>query len=202
MAAMTFKVLGISGSLRADSHNSRLLESASRVLPGDAELEVYTGLRDLPIYDEDIDDVDVPVAAVAALREAIAAADAVFFVTPEYNGSIPGGLKNLVDWASRPAGKASLRGKPVAAISASPGQYGGVWAQADLRRVLSITGARVVDAEFAVSRVHDVREANEGDPLAADQEGALAKLLETLVEEARINASLATEPAAQAQAAA
>lgn len=201
MAARTLKVLGISGSLRADSHNSRLLESASRVLPGDAELEVYTGLRDLPHYDEDVDDVENPAAAVAALREAIASADAVLFVTPEYNGSIPGGLKNLVDWASRPAGKASLRGTPVAAISASPGQYGGVWAQADLRRVLSITGARVVDAEFAVPRVHEVFE-ELGDPLAPDQESALAEVLETLVEEARINASLATEPAASAQVAA
>lgn len=191
MATGTLKVLGISGSLRADSHNSRLLESASRVLPGDAELEVYTGLRDLPHYDQDLDDIDNPEAAVASLRSAIVDADAVLFVTPEYNGSIPGVLKNAVDWASRPAGKAPLRGKPAVAISSSPGQFGGVWAQADLRRVLSITGARVVDAEFAVAKVHDVREANEGDPLAADQEAALAELLETLVEEARINASLA-----------
>lgn len=183
------KVLGISGSLRQGSHNSRLLESASRVFPGDAELEVFDGIRDLPHYDEDIDDIENPEPSVARLRAAIAEADAVLFVTPEYNGSIPGALKNAIDWASRPANKGALRGKPVAALSASPGQFGGVWAQADLRRVLSITGSRVIDVEFAVPKAHEVQEAH-GDVLASDREVELAEILETLVEEARINADL------------
>lgn len=190
------KVLGISGSLRQGSHNSRLLESASRALPGDAELEIFDGIRDLPHYDEDIDSIEAPDLAVTRLREAIAEADAVLIVTPEYNGSIPGALKNAIDWASRPAGKGALRGKPAAALSASPGQFGGVWAQADVKRVLGIAGARVVDAEFAVAKVHDVREQH-NDALAPDRESELAEILETLVEEARINASLK-----QAQAAA
>lgn len=183
------KVLGFSGSLRQGSFNSRLLESASRVLPGDAELEVFDGVRDLPHYDEDIDSIDSPDLAVTRLRDAIAGADAILFVTPEYNGSIPGALKNAIDWASRPAGKGALRGKPAVALSASPGQFGGVWAQADLKRVLGIAGARVVDVEFAVSKAHEVHQ-EQGDVLASDREAELAEILETLVEEARINASL------------
>ncbi|MGB1583081.1 MAG: NAD(P)H-dependent oxidoreductase [Solirubrobacterales bacterium] len=185
------KVLGFSGSLRQSSHNSRLLESASRVLPGDAELEVFDGVRDLPHYDEDIDGAGSPDPAVARLREAIAGADALLFVTPEYNGSIPGALKNAIDWASRPAGNGAIRNKPAVAISASPGQYGGVWAQADLRRVLAIAGARVIDAEFAVPKAHEVR-AQHDDVLAPDQEAALAEILETMVEEARVNAATAS----------
>ncbi len=189
------KVLGFSGSLRQGSHNSRLLESASRVLPGDAEIEIFDGIRDLPHYDEDIDDIGHPDPAVARLREAIAGADALLFVTPEYNGSIPGALKNAIDWASRPAGKGAVRNKPAVAISASPGQYGGVWAQADLRRVLSIAGARVVDEEFAVSKAHEIREQHD-DVLAPDQEGPLAEILETMIEEARVNAAAANAPLA------
>ena len=186
------KVLGFSGSLRAGSYNSQLLESARRVLPADAELEIFEGLRHIPPYDEDFDDHADPHPAVRHLRESIAQADALFFVTPEYNGSIPGVLKNAIDWASRPANESVLKGKPVAAISSGTGQYGGVWAQADLRRVLGITRARVIDAEFAVPRVHEVLDEH-GDVLHRDEEHALAEILGLLVEEARINAALAAE---------
>lgn len=188
------KVLGISGSLRKDSYNTLLLEHAREALPSDASLLIWNGLRDLPHYDQDEDNIDDPHHVVAHLRAAIAEADAVLFVTPEYNGSIPGVLKNAIDWASRPKGEAALKGKPVAAIGASTGQFGGVWAQADLRRVLGIAGARVVDMEFAVPKVHEAHESEHGI-VNAEAQPELERVLEELVEQARINASLAEKRA-------
>jgi chromate reductase len=143
------QILGISGSLRRGSYNTRLLHAAAELLPEDAELAVWEGLKEVPPYDED-DDVDPAPAAVAALRAALAGADAVLFATPEYNSSVPGQLKNAIDWASRPVATNVLRNKPVATIGASTGAFGAVWAQAELRKVLAATGARVVDAELGV----------------------------------------------------
>src|SRR3989440_10470003 len=144
------RVLGISGSLRRDSHNTKLLRAAGELVEAEgAEFEVFDGLKAIPPYDEDDDVGDGP-AAVARLREAIAGADAVLFATPEYNSSIPGVLKNAVDWASRPIATNPLRNKPVAVIGASTGMFGAVWAQAELRKVLAATGARVAEAELAV----------------------------------------------------
>jgi chromate reductase len=145
------RVLGLSGSLRRDSHNTRLLLLAGRLLPPGAELELYEGLKAIPPYDAD-DDVEPAPAAVADLREAIAAADAVLVATPEYNGSLSGVLKNALDWASRPVGESVLRFKPVAVIGASTGMFGAVWAQAEARKVLSTIGARVIDREVPVAR--------------------------------------------------
>src|SRR6266852_2888511 len=143
------KVLGISGSLRRDSYNRSLLLAASGLLSDDVEFELYDGLKAVPPYDEN-DDVDPAPAAVAHLRDAIAGADAVFFATPEYNASVPGQLKNAIDWASRPLATNVLRNKPVAVVGASTGAFGAVWAQAELRKVLAATGARVVEGEVAV----------------------------------------------------
>jgi len=148
------KVLGISGSLRRDSYNRSLLLAASGLLSDDVEFELYDGLKAVPPYDED-DDVDPAPAAVAHLRDAIAGADAVFFATPEYNASIPGQLKNAVDWASRPLATSVLRNKPVAVVGASTGAFGAVWAQAELRKVLATAGARVVEGEVAVGHAHE-----------------------------------------------
>ena len=148
-------VLGISGSLRRDSHNTRLLRAAGLLveeLGGDFEL--FDGLRSIPPYDEDDDIGDGP-PAVARLREAIDSADAILFATPEYNSSIPGVLKNAVDWASRPHNESPLRNKPVAVIGASTGMFGAVWAQAELRKVLGSAGARVADVELAVGHAHE-----------------------------------------------
>jgi chromate reductase len=186
------KVLGISGSLRGDSYNSRLLASASRVLPGDAELETMPAqwLRELPHYDEDYDTPDLNDPRVNRVRQAITGADAILWVTPEYNGGLPGVIKNVLDWASRPQATAAVKGTPSAVIGASTGSFGGVWAQDQLRKSLSIARARVVDGEFAVARAHEVLEEHD-DVLKADEETALAEILEALVEEARINASLA-----------
>src|ERR687888_2700954 len=132
------RVLGISGSLRRDSYNSGLLRAAADVLPSGVDLEVFDGLKAIPPYDAD-DDTELAVAPVTALREAIAAADAVLIATPEYNASIPGVLKNALDWASRPFPDNVLRNKPVAVIGASTGMFGAVWAQAEARKVLAST---------------------------------------------------------------
>jgi chromate reductase len=146
------RVLGISGSLRRDSYNTTLLRSAEALLPASAELVTYDDLKAIPPYDADDDDPERPLPAVGELREAIADADAILIATPEYNGSISGVLKNAIDWISRPAGQSVLRYKPVAVVGASTGQFGGVWAQAELRKVLGIVGARVIDRELPVAR--------------------------------------------------
>jgi chromate reductase, NAD(P)H dehydrogenase (quinone) len=143
------RILGISGSLRRDSWNSKLLRSAQELLPGDAELEIWDGLKAVPPYDED-DDVEPAPEAVARLRAAIAVADGILFATPEYNSSVPGQLKNAIDWASRPEATSVLRNKPVAVVGASTGAFGAVWSQAELRKVLARTGARVVEEDVAV----------------------------------------------------
>src|SRR3954451_21371982 len=147
-------VLGISGSLRRDSHNTALLRFAGELFEAEgAEFEIYDGLRDLPAYDEDEDGANAP-EAVARIRAAVAGADAVFFTTPEYNSSIPGALKNAIDWLSRPIATNPLRNKPVAVIGASTGMFGAVWAQAELRKVLATVGARVIAGEVALGHAH------------------------------------------------
>src|SRR5579859_3791732 len=120
-------ILGISGSLRAASHNTALLRAAAELAPAGVEFELYKDLESLPPYNEDRD-TDQPPAEVVRLREAISRADAVLFATPEYNTTIPGQLKQVVDWGSRPYGDGSaLWGKPVAAIGASVTDYGAMW---------------------------------------------------------------------------
>ncbi len=145
------RILAVSGSLRRGSHNTSFLRAAGELLGPDDTLELWEGLRDVPPYDQD-DDVDPAPPAVAALRAAVASADAVLIATPEYNSSIPGSLKNALDWASRPLATNAFRNKPVAVIGSSIGMFGAVWAQAELRKVLAAMGARVADVEIAVGR--------------------------------------------------
>ncbi len=115
-------------------------------------MELYGGLESLPPYNEDRD-TDFPPAAVAEMRREVAEADALLISTPEYNGTMPGQLKQLVDWASRPYGpSAALYGKPVAVVGASVTDYGALWAQDHLRKALGIAGARVVDVDLPVGR--------------------------------------------------
>jgi chromate reductase len=159
------KVLAISGSLRRDSHNTQLLRAAAELLPDGVELELWDSLKDVPPYDED-DDIEPAPEAVAELRDAIAGADAILFATPEYNHSLPGQLKNALDWASRPLATNPLRNKPVAVVGASMGAFGAVWAQAELRKVLAATGARVVEGEVAVG--HAQQRFDEDGRLADD----------------------------------
>ena len=173
------RILGISGSLRRDSHNTRMLRGAAALLPEGVELELFGQLGAIPPFSED-DEHETP-PAVAALKRAIAGADAVLVATPEYNGSIPGVLKNALDWVSRPVAENPLRGKPVAVIGASTSLFGAVWAQAETRKVLSTIGARVVDREIPIAQAEDALGAD-GLPLEDDAreliEATLTELLE------------------------
>ena len=148
------RILGISGSLRKDSHNTALLRAAAELLPPGVEFELFDGLRDVPPYDADEDAPGLHAPGVVALKEAIERADAVLISTPEYNHSIPGVLKNALDWASRPVADNVLRGKPAAVVGASTGLFGAVWAQAEVRKVLAAIGADVVDRELPVMQAH------------------------------------------------
>jgi chromate reductase len=174
------RILGISGSLRRDSHNTNLLRAAAETAGPDVDFELYDGLKAIPPYDED-DDVEPRPAAVASLTDAIENADAVIFATPEYNSSIPGQLKNALDWVSRPVATNALRNKPVIVVGASTGAFGAVWAQAELRKVLAALGARVFDIELPVPHAH-TRFDETG--LTDDEiRNSLAEAIETLVAE-------------------
>ncbi|WP_372790975.1 NADPH-dependent FMN reductase [Paraconexibacter sp.] len=175
------KILGLAGSLRAGSHSSRLLDAAGAALPAGAELDVWEGLRDLPAYDQDLEAMETP-EPVAALREAIRQADALVIVTPEYNASVPGALKNAIDWASRPRATTALQSKPVAVLSHSPGQFGGLWAAEDLKRILKITGARPLEASVSVPQIDAALPDGATALTDPDLQGALEAVLEELTD--------------------
>ena len=177
------RILAISGSLRPGSHNTSLLRAAGKLLSPLDTLELWDGLREVPPYDQD-DDVEAAPAAVTSLRAAVAAADAVLIATPEYNSSIPGALKNALDWASRPIATNVFRNKPVAVIGSSAGMFGAVWAQAELRKVLAAMGARVAEVEVAVGRAQD-RFDEHGNLLDDDVRDLLLDALATLSAETR-----------------
>ena len=146
------KVLGISGSLRQGSYNTQLLRAAADLLPPGAELEIFEGLRDVPAY---VQGQEESPASVRRLKRALRDADAVLIATPEYNHSIPGALKNALDWVSRPLAGNPMMGKPALVIGASTGMFGAVWAQAETRKVLGALGARVIDEELPVAKAPD-----------------------------------------------
>jgi chromate reductase, NAD(P)H dehydrogenase (quinone) len=180
-------ILGLSGSLRKDSHNAALLRAAAVQLPPGIQFDVYDSLREIPPYDADLD-LEPADPAVARLREAIARADGVLIATPEYNGSIPGALKNALDWASRPFPDNALRGKPVAVIGASTGLFGAVWSQAETRKVLGVIGADVINQEVPIGQAESAF-TDDGQLLDPEQHAALAQLVDVLV--ARAGAQLA-----------
>lgn len=175
------RVLGLSGSLRRESHNRRLLRAAAALLPADASVVEYEGLKAIPPFDED--DEDDPGAAVNEWRTAIEQADAILFATPEYNSSIPGQLKNAIDWASRPFASTVLRNKPVAVIGASTGMFGAVWSQAELRKALAAAGARVIDRDLPVAGADEAFDEDgrlSDSDLTLELEGILAELLDAV----------------------
>jgi len=183
------EILGIAGSLRRGSHNRKLLRAAAGLeLPPGVVLREWDGLRNMPPFDEDLE--SAPPAAVHEFREAIEAADAVLVATPEYNASIPGALKNALDWASRPFPDNALRDKPAAVIGASTGLFGAVWAQAETRKVLKYAGAQVLDTELAVGLADSAFDEHDGlvDP---ELRTRLGELLSELGQEV-------AEPAGQA----
>jgi chromate reductase len=186
------RVLGISGSLRRDSYNTKLLREAGEMLSErGVEFELYEDLKQVPPYDED-DDRDPAPPAAAHLRAAVAGADGLLFSTPEYNSSIPGQLKNAVDWLSRPVGKGAIANTPAAVIGASTGMFGAVWAQADLRKVLAAAHARVVDGEVPVGHAH-----TRFDPDGTLNDADLAEQVSSVVD-ALVAATAAEEEAALA----
>ena len=174
-------VLVLVGSLRAASINRQIAELAAEVAPDGVAVTAYPDLGDLPFYNEDIDTEDAP-ASVAALRAAAGNADAALVVTPEYNGTIPGVLKNAIDWLSRPFGNSALKDKPLAVIGAAAGRYGGVWAHDETRKSFGIAGARVVEAiKLSLpATTLDGRHPRENDDVVT----AVREALNTLVAEA------------------
>jgi chromate reductase, NAD(P)H dehydrogenase (quinone) len=179
------RVLGISGSLRRDSFNTALLRAAAERLPGGVEFVAFERLAEIPAYDADLEaavesgEVESP-TAVETLREEMRAADAVLVSTPEYNHSIPGALKNALDWASRPAGESALMGTPAAVIGASTGMFGAVWAQAETRKVLGALGGRVLEREYPFPRAQDAYADGELS-LNPEQSEALEEFLRELI---------------------
>ena len=168
------QILGISGSLRAGSLNTQLLRLAAEELPEGVELELYDDLALIPPFDQDL--VDLAPDQVERLKEAVAEADAILVATPEFNGSIPGQLKNAIDWVSRPLADNPARGKPAAVIGASTSSFGGIWAQRELRKVLGILGTRVLDVELPIAKA-DQRLADPDLDLRAE----LAHVVDALV---------------------
>ncbi len=179
------KLLGVAGSLRADSHNRRLLRAAAKELPLGVDLVEFDGLKAVEPFDETDERAEGGgMSGADAFLDAIRAADAILFVTPEYNGSIPGVLKNAIDWASRPTPATSpLAGKPVAAIGASTGMFGATWAQAELRKALGLAGARVLDEELALPSAHEAFHEEHGHLKRGATRRRLGEILARLADE-------------------
>ena len=176
------RVLVFAGSLRKESFTKATAHALCALAPKDFDIEVYP-LPDLPNYNQDSEGETLP-AAVAELRAAIAGADGLVIVTPEYNRSIPGLLKNLIDWGSRPYGTSALRGKPIATLAASPGAQGGIRALVELRRLLTLIGNYDVPGpEIAIPEVpKKLGVDEEGQPVISDETtaGMITKLLKSL----------------------
>lgn len=172
------RVLGITGSLRQGSYNHALLREAAERLPAGTELVEFDRLGEIPPYDADVEEAGTP-EPVEALRQAMREADALVVATPEYNHSIPGVLKNALDWASRPAGQSALTGKPALVIGASTGMFGAVWAQAETRKVLGALGGRVVEAELPVAQAAELYKNGHLD-LSPEQSEQLEEILAEL----------------------
>jgi chromate reductase, NAD(P)H dehydrogenase (quinone) len=181
-------LLGISGSLRRDSFNTRLLARAGSHAPIGTRFETFDRLGELPHFSQDLED-NAP-SSVTALRAAINSADMILVASPEYNSAMPGVLKNALDWSSRPAGRSALADKPAAVLGASPGRFGAVRAQAEVRKVLSAIGADVLDIEFPLARAHEAFD-SEGRLRNGDLDAALAEFVAALVR----HAGLRTAPA-------
>jgi NAD(P)H-dependent FMN reductase len=172
------KVLVLVGSLRKASINRQLAELAAETAPDNVRVEVFDRLGELPFYNEDIDNDDVA-EPVVALRRAAADADAALVITPEYNGSIPGVLKNAIDWLSRPFGNSALRDKPVAVVGAAHGRFGGVWAHDETRKSFGIAGPRVVeDLKLSVqTTAFDGKHPRENSEVAGQLRDIVGKLV-------------------------
>ena len=172
------RILGVAGSLRRGSLNRALLRAAIKLAPAGLTIDAFD-LAEVPLYNGDVEAAGDP-AGVTAFKNAIRAADAVLFVTPEYNHGVPGVMKNAVDWASRPARDAALNGKPVGIIGASPGQVGTARGQSQLRQAFEFTNSFCMpQPEILVFRATEKFDAN-GDLTDAKTAEFLGKYLEAL----------------------
>ena len=142
-APSAMRILGIPGSLRAGSYNRALLRAAIDLAPEGMEVEIFEGLGEVPPFNQDVEEKGVP-QPVSRLKQAMASADVLLISTPEYNYSIPGVLKNALDWASRPPKDSPLAGKPVGLMGASGGGSGTMRSQLALRQVFVFTGCLVL----------------------------------------------------------
>jgi len=175
------QILAFAGSLRRNSYNHRLLQTAALAAPEGMQLTVYDSIADVPLFNEDLEaESGGGTPGVHRLRAAVATADALLIATPEYNQSLPGVLKNTIDWLSRPAaeGKDVLAGKPVAIVGATPGAWGTRLAQAQLRHALTATGSLVLPAPMLF--VRDAAHVYDAD--SAHYDAATQKRLRAVLE--------------------
>lgn len=174
-------ILGIPGSVRAGSLNVALLRAAAEELAPRALLELFEQpvLAALPSYEP----AAAPPEATETLRSAVEYADGVLIATPEYNGTLPGALKNAIDWAATPPRRGPFRGKPVAVVGTDRGSVGCDWAHADVRKVLEVAGARVVSRNLSIDGAEDAF-TNEGALAEATHRDRLRGLLDELLAEA------------------
>ena len=175
------RILGIAGSLRRASFNAALLRLTQELAPAGMTIETFD-IAPIPLYNEDVRQQGFP-APVEDLRARIKATDGLLIATPEYNSSVPGALKNALDWGSRPLATNAFRNKPVAVVSSSAGAFGGVWAAAELRKVLGAMGARVTEAELTVGHAHEKLD-DDGRLTDDDVRDGLREALELLLAEA------------------
>ncbi len=173
------RLLGIAGSLREGSYNRGLLRAARELAPEGVELEEHD-LRGLPFYDGDLEAAGDPIS-VTALKDAIRRADALVIATPEYNRGLPGGLKNAIDWASRPALASPLAGKPVAIMGASTGRGGTARGQQQLRDALEFPRAFVLEEAHVLVPEAFMRFDEHGELVDEQTREEIAALLESLV---------------------
>ena len=177
--AKPIQLLGLSGSLRRDSHTRAVLRAAARQSDG-AVVDLFEGIGDLPYFNEDDEGERTP-QSVIEFRRRIAESDGLVVVTPEYNGSLPGVLKNALDWASRPFGNTPIVGKPALVIGASTSPFGASWAQEHTRKALQLSGARVYEQGQSVGKVADLI-ADDGELAHDETESELRGLLEDFAE--------------------
>lgn len=177
------RIIGIAGSLRAKSYNRALLRTAEKMAPEGAALEIFD-IAGIPGFSED--DEGNPPEKVTELKKRIRAADAVLIATPEYNYSIPGVLKNAIDWASRPYGDSAWLGKPAAIMGASIGRMGSARAQYHLRQVCVYLAMEVINQpELMVGNASELFDA-EGNLTHESSRRTMKELLEALVARTRL----------------
>lgn len=174
------KILGISGSLRKDSYNTALINNARSLLPKDTELVIFDRMADIPLFNQDME-AKLP-KAVEYLKKEIGESDAILFATPEYNYSVPGVLKNMIDWASRPYGQSAWNGKPAAIMSAATGMIGGARAQYHLRQIFVFLNMYPLNKPEVIVPEADKKFDGQGRLTDIHTKDKISQLLQALVE--------------------